>query len=369
MLKRVGIVVAAGLVVGLAVLGWAWWQWTGQGPAAPGDVATTLLRIPQGMTLSAAADTLVARGLLADRWRLLLGARLTGQDKGLRAGLYDLAYAQSPRDLLADLTSGLSVQVVVTIPEGLDADEIAAVMVEAFGFEPTRFLAAADSLARAAVQSHGLAGTAAISRLDSAVSGDRAPPESRRFHWCEGLLAPDTYHFAEGTDAVSAAGILVGTQVERLRLAAASAINGRNADLEPLGLLTLASVVEAEARRDDERRRIAAVYTNRLARGWRLEADPTVAFLLDRKGERLYFKHLKIQSPYNTYRRRGLPPGPIGAPGLASLEAAARPDAACDAMYFVSDGADGHIFSRTAREHEEAVARFRAKRARRPGGD
>ena len=132
----------------------------------------------------------------------------------------------------------------------------------------------------------------------------------------------------------------------------------------------MASIVEAEARRDDERGRIAAVYANRLAASRRLEADPTVAYVLDKKGQRLFYRDLEVDSDWNTYRRQGLPPGPIGSPGEASLQAAARPDPACDALYFVSDGADGHVFSRTAREHEEAVRRFRRLRAeaRRDGG-
>jgi UPF0755 protein len=95
----------------------------------------------------------------------------------------------------------------------------------------------------------------------------------------------------------------------------------------------------------------------------RLEADPTVAHLLGKKGERLFYRDLAVPSAWNTYRTGGLPPGPIGSPGEASLQAAARPDPDCDALFFVADGADGHVFSRTAREHEEAVQRFRALRA------
>ena len=366
MLKRILIVAALGLACGLAVLGWAWRQWTGPGPAGPDDEAgrtAIMVRIPQGMTFGAAADTLVARGLLANRQTLLVGARLSGQARNLRAGLYELAYGQSPRDLLDDLTSGRSVHVAVTIPEGLDGREIAAIVAPAFGFGPERFLAVADSIARQDVVDRDLATGPAVTRLDDLVAASRQPGAPRPFHWCEGLLAPDTYHFAEGSDAPTVAAFLVETQLTRLRRAVARAAGGPNGDLTPLELATLASIVEAEARRDDERTRVAAVYTNRMAQGWRLEADPTVAFLLDRKGKRLYFKHLKADSPYNTYRNRGLPPGPIGAPGLASLLAAAAPDSACAAMYFVSDGADGHVFSRTAREHEAAVARFRAIRA------
>ncbi len=106
-------------------------------------------------------------------------------------------------------------------------------------------------------------------------------------------------------------------------------------------MLTLASIVEAEARQQDERPLISAVYSNRLRRNWRLEADPTVAYILEKRGKRMFFRDLEVDSPYNAYRWRGLPPGPIGNPGLASLLAAAVPDSTCDAMYFVSDGEGG----------------------------
>jgi UPF0755 protein len=95
----------------------------------------------------------------------------------------------------------------------------------------------------------------------------------------------------------------------------------------------------------------------------RLEADPTVAFILRKKGKRLFYRDLEADSRYNTYRVKGLPPGPIGNPGLAALEAAAAPDSNCRALFFVSDGAGGHVFSRTAKEHEAAVREFRRIRA------
>lgn len=362
-MKRVLSVTAAGILAGVIILAWGWFAWTGSGPDAPTGRSHARVRVPQGMTLSAAADTLVARGLLRDRRVLLLGARLTGRERGLRAGLYELAYGQSPRALLDDLTTGISVQVAVTIPEGLHCAEIAEILATGLGFRPDRFLTVADSLARRAVTERRLlTDAAAIARHDSLLGAASAHGPVRTFHWSEGLLAPDTYHFAEGTDPLTAATTLLATQLERLDQAVRLGRGRVNAHLTPLALLTLASVVEAEARREDERALIAAVYSNRLARNWRLEADPTVAFLLDKKGKRLFYKDLKVPSPYNTYRNRGLPPGPIGTPGQASLRAAAVPDSNCQALYFVSDGGDGHVFSRTAQEHEAAVRRFRSVR-------
>ena len=360
-MKRFFAVVLTGFLLGVLCLAWGWQQWTGPGPTSSGGSASTQVRIPQGMTLSAAADTLVSQGLLGNRRVMLVGARLAGQERGVRAGLYELAYGQSARDLLADLTAGLSVQVVLTIPEGLDSREIATIVQDALGFDTEQFLAVADSLAEPLALHHNLFGTAqGHSVYDSLLV--RAS-STRIFHWSEGLLAPDTYHFSEGSSPQMVAAMLLDTQVDRLQQAVGRAEVGNNAHLTPWQLLTLASVVETEARRDDERTQIAAVYSNRLQRNWRLEADPTVAFVLGKKGKRLFYKDLKVNSPFNTYRNKGLPPGPIGTPGLASLLATAQPDAQCRAMYFVSDGKDGHVFSRTIGEHEAAVARFRTARS------
>ncbi len=337
----------AGVLV-LALAGWTWHSWTA-GAGRPG-AEDQLVTIPPGMTMRAAADTLAARGLLAHPRLFVLGARLGGRDRGLKAGLYALAPGRSPRQLLDDLTSGRTVQVRVTLPEGLDAAGTAAAVAAVFPFPAEAFLAAADSVTVAG----GL--PAGYRKL----LADESARRGRTFHACEGYLAPDTYLFSAGSGAIQVAAHLVDTQRQRLDAAAAVA---RDTSLTPHQLLTLASIVEAEARRDDERGRIAAVYANRLALGRRLEADPTVAFVLDKKGKRLFFRDLEVDSPWNTYRHRGLPPGPIDSPGEASLQAAARPDPACDALYFVSDGADGHVFSRTAREHEAAVRRFRQLRA------
>lgn len=358
-----GRLAAVTLVMGLAAGAAAWWAWRAwTGGGAAGEPAV-LVTIPPGMTLGAAADTLVARGLLRDRRVLLAGARLTGQDRSLRAGIYELRPGTSARELLADLTRGLSVQVKVTIPEGLEARAVAGILAEQLGFGADRFLAAADSLVRAeALKGRLLGGAEGAAAYDSLLH--RASSDGRRvFRWSEGYLAPDTYLFGAGTAAAEAAAHLVATQLARLDSLQAQAGVGNALLGTPHQLLTLASIVEAEARRADERALVAAVYTNRLEQRWRLEADPTVAFVLDKRGQRLFYRDLEVASPFNTYRNRGLPPGPIGCPGWGALAAAARPDSSCRAMYFVADGAGGHIFSRTAREHEEAVRRFRKLKA------
>lgn len=353
--------VLALLAVLVATGAWGWRRWT-RGPVFPAERPPEILRVPPGMTLTAAADSLVARGLLRDRDVLLVGARLTGRGRALQAGLYELEPGLAPRELLEILTSGRSLLVRVTIPEGLDAEEIADLLVVATGCDRDRFLSVADSLARTAALASAVPSGTAAERDSLLVRESRLVP--RELRWCEGYLAPDTYLFAADSPAADLAAHLVETQLARLRTLPLPA------GLDAHGLLTLASIVEAEARRADERTRIAAVYVNRLRAGWRLEADPTVAYVLRKKGKRLFYKDLAVDSAWNTYRRRGLPPGPVGSPGLAALQAAAEPDSACRAFYFVSDGGDGHVFSRTAAEHERAVREFRRLRAdARRGGD
>lgn len=363
-------ITGSAVLLGVAIILWVWWLWTGPGPVPAPDretvspSSTVTVRIPPGMTLTAAADTLAARGLLNRPRVLLVGAKLTGKASALRAGLYDLPIGASPRDLLLALTSGAAVLVKVTIPEGLAADEIGELMSRELGFSQDDFLAVADSLVMvAARQGRLLAGAPTAAAVHDSLLTSESARHPRNFRWCEGHLAPDTFLFAEGTGASQAALFLVNTQWARLDSVIADAGFLADPVLTRQGLLTLASIVEAEARRDDERPLIAAVYVNRLRQGWRLEADPTVAFILQKKGKRLFYRDLEVASPYNTYRNRGLPPGPIGNPGRAALEAAARPDSSCQDMYFVSDGEGGHVFSRTAKEHAAAVQEFRRIRA------
>lgn len=375
MMKRVAAIAGAAVLLGLLILTVVWFQWTGPGPSAvrtgdstPEPGASVLVRISAGMTLRAAADTLAARGLLKNPTVLVAGARILGKGRDLKAGLYDLPFGASARDLLGAVTTGAGVQVKVTIPEGLAAEEIAFIVAEALDFDPEDFLAAADSIVAAGAQRGGLlpgAGPTAA-EYDSLLAAESAR-NPRRFHWCEGHLAPDTFLFSAGTDPARAADFLVTTQWARLDSILADPGFHKETGLAPQELVTLASIVEAEARLDEERDLIAAVYLNRLEAGWRLEADPTVAFILRKKGRRLFYKDLEVVSAFNTYRNKGVPPGPIGSPGQAALRAVARPDTSCRAMYFVSDGRGGHVFSETAREHEAAVQEFRRIRARESG--
>ncbi|MGE4047037.1 MAG: endolytic transglycosylase MltG, partial [Acetobacteraceae bacterium] len=178
----------------------------------------------------------------------------------------------------------------------------------------------------------------------------------------EGSVLPETYAYDRGM----ARSVLVARARQAMERELAAAWANRSPDLQlssPRELLILASIVERETSRPDERARVAAVYLNRLRIGMRLQADPTVVYaasngagVLDRK---LTKADLERQDPYNTYRNAGLPPGPICSPGAASLAAVARP-AKTEELFFVADGQGGHVFSRTWEAHERNVARWRA---------
>jgi len=353
---------------GVGVVGYLWFDWTNPWQATglqSGQSVT--VRVLPGMTFSAAADTLTAKGLLRHPDIFRLGAKLSNQDRNLRAGLFRIPAGTAPRDLLDLLVSGPLVMLRVTLPEGIDAEQAAQIVAAELSVDPDRFLVIADSLVRATVRDLDLMNGAEtftdFDKMFAADSNMQTGERIRTLHWSEGYLAPDTYYFSEGLPIGEIAATMVGLQVSRLD----SVYRSLAGDVARLGftphdLLTLASIVEAEARLDDERSLISAVYVNRLISNHRLEADPTVSFILEKRGKRLLYKDLEVNSPYNTYLNRGLPPGPIGTPGLLALQAAARPDSSCDAFFFVSDGSGGHIFSRTAAEHNKAVQRFRQER-------
>ncbi len=359
-LRALAVAAAVALLVAAAT---AWHLWTA--PAAdPGR--EVVVRVPRGATLNAVADTLASHGLLGRRGVFVWGARLAGRDRALRAGRYALPSGLSPRDLLARLVAGHTVPVRVTILEGGTAAAIADSLAAAFPWRGAEFLAAADSLVARALPRAGLDGAAreryaAILRRESARAG-------RVFPLCEGYLFPETYHFAEGVDAAHvAATVLALGDAHWRELLAASPLPADGALAGLHEALTLASIVEAETPRPDEMPRVAAVYLNRLARGIPLEADPTVAHALDKRGERILYADLESDSDFNTYRRRGLPPGPIGSPGAAALRAVLAPEPGFDAFFFVADGRGGHVFSRTLEEHQDAVRRYRRLRDGRGG--
>ena len=298
-----------------------------------GDGAPTRVTIPNGASMKVAADSLSRAEIIGSPKLFRLYAKLRGSDRGIKAGTYELRKGAGWGTVLEALRSGKGVVLTVTIPEGYTLRQTEVLMASRLGVP-------VDSV-RAAVRD-----TALLARLD-------VPTKD-----LEGYLFPDTYHFSPGTTARAAVQTMVRRFEQRWKMEWGARLD--TLAMSRHSLLTLASIVEREARLPQERPVIAAVYWNRLRKGMRLEADPTVQYALPEYQSRLLYRHLNVNSPYNTYRNTGLPPGPIGAPGAPSIEAALYP-ANVPFLYFVAYP-DGHHEFRVRLSEHQAAARI-ARRA------
>lgn len=293
--------------------------------------AAVHVTIPKGASFRVAADSLSRNGLIAMPGLFSTYASLRGRDKQLRAGTYVLRKGMSWTDLLDALSLGRGLVRSITVPEGWSLSQILPQLGRVLQLP-------AESLEVAA------ADTALRRELD-------VPTPT-----LEGYLFPDTYVFPEGTTARAAVGRMVQEFVSRWK-------PEWNARLGVLAMsrndiMALAAIIEKEARLPEERPVISAVYHNRLKRGMLLQADPTVQFALGRHVERVLFRDLTIDSRYNTYKYKGLPPGPVASPGLPSIEAALFP-ANVPFLYFVAHPDGHHEFRRTFAEHAAAVRQMR----------
>jgi UPF0755 protein len=283
--------------------------------------------IPPRASFRAAADSLAAKRVI--RFPRLFGlyATLTGRDRSIRPGTYEFSERLSWSEIIDALSAGRGLLRMVTIPEGWALSRIVPQL--------ARVLEVPEESVGVAVR-------------DSALRRELDVPTPT----IEGYLYPDTYAFSPGTTARQA----VRSMVDRFLAVWTSAWEdrGRAMAMTRHDLVTLASIVETEARRAEERPIISAVYHNRLKRGMRLQADPTVQYALGKHVSRVLYKDLEVDSRYNTYRYAGLPPGPIASPGAPSLDAAARP-ANVPFLYFVAHPDGHHEFRRTFREHTEAI--------------
>jgi UPF0755 protein len=300
-----------------------------------GESERATVMIPRGATPEEIAGLLKERGIIRSKAVFLLAARAMGMERRLRAGRFTLEKRLGTLDVIRQLTEAMKPEDLVTIPEGHASREIAEILRREMFIDREDFL----SLVNDSLFAHSLGVKAAS---------------------LEGYLFPDSYAFAPQTEPSE----LVREMVSRGRHVFGIDFAQRAAEvgLSWHEVLTFASIVEAEAQVEHERARIAAVFWNRLARGWRLQADPTVAFALGGKRERIAYRDLSVQSPYNTYLVRDLPPGPINSPGKAAVRAVLFPLKNCKDMYFVAKGDGTHIFSRTMEEHSAAKRRVKALR-------
>jgi UPF0755 protein len=306
------VAVAVALVAGAA-------YWLYRDAHRPGPlVAAKALVIPAHSGLAAIAGLLAQGGVIRHTLTFETLAKLSGRGRALKPGEYEFPAGTSAVAALAIIAEGRTVRHKLTIPEGLTSPEIVA-LVEAA----------------------------------PALTGDPGPPPP------EGALYPDTYVYSWGDSRQAL--------IRRMQRAMARVVGELWKErwpglplAKPEDAVTLASIVEKETALPAERAHVAGVYINRLRLGMPLDADPTVLFALDDDGAKklgrpLVHADLSLASPYNTYRVRGLPPGPIDNPGRASLRAALQPEPSGD-LYFVADGAGGHVFAKTLAEQTKNVA-------------
>jgi UPF0755 protein len=299
------------------------------GPTPSGQ--PTRVIVPRGASFSEAADSLQKAGIIGSRRGFRLYGRMWGGDRNIKPGTYLLKHGTPWRDIVKALNGGRGLVNTLTIPEGYTIQQIKPVLVRRLYVSPE----AVDAAVR---------DTALLRRLN-------IPTRT-----LEGYLFPDTYAFPAGTTASQAVREMVRGFERRWQPEWDSILP--ELKINRNDLVTMASLVEKEARVPEERPVIAAVYYNRLRRGMLLQADPTVQYAMGRHVNRVYYKDLATKSPYNTYIHRGLPPGPIASPGAASLSAAANP-AKVDYLYFVARPDGRHEFRRTLEQHNNARRQVR----------
>lgn len=327
--RKAGLALA--LVGILLVVGWL----ATRGPSLPRGTAVEV-RIPAGSSVRGIATRLDSAGLIDHPRLFSLYVRLRGADGDLKAGRYRFVAGMGYGDFVEQLRAGEVVTFPLTIPEGLTLREVAPRIAAFTGDSAEAVLAVLE---------------------DSAwVAGMDLPGPT-----LEGYLFPDTYRFSEDVGVREIAETMVSAYRDFWGPEA-------RARADSLGLterevVTLASIVEEEARVDSERRVIAGVYLNRIRRGMLLQADPTVQYALGAPRERLLYRDIDsvADDPYNTYTQPGLPPGPIASPGAASLAATLRPGEH-SFLFFVARPDGSHEFTRTVREHNNAKNRIRRER-------
>ncbi|WP_246191223.1 endolytic transglycosylase MltG [Aureimonas leprariae] len=310
-----GALVACLAVV--AVVLWGRSEFEGPGPLT----AATTVVIPKNTSLESIAGNLQREGVISNARIFEYGARVTKTAAKLKAGEYGFDPGVSMRGVLDKLASGESIMHSVTVPEGWTVRQVF------------------DRVAG-----------------EEVLAGDMPPMPA------EGSLRPDTYRVQRGMQRAELIRQMQEAQTELVQQIWAG--RSKDVNLRDIGqFVTLASIVEKETGKPEERPLVASVFLNRLKKGMRLQSDPTIIYAVwggagKPPDEPIRQSHIRNDSPYNTYVAKGLPPGPIACPGRAALEAVANPAASKD-VYFVADGDGGHVFASTLEDHNANVRRYR----------
>ncbi len=296
------------------------------------DKREQIILVSRGATFLDIADSLVAYGVIENKPFFLLGGKLLGWDGQLKIGKYLFTDGISNFQILKDLKQGeASLIIPVTIPEGSSTKHVAGIFSHQLGIDSTKFLALV---------------------YDSTFAYEFGV-EGNSLH---GYLLPETYNFYWQTEEKD----VIKQMVNKFFAFFNDSLQARAGDLEFTlnQILTMASIVEWEAKIDSERAIIAGVYYNRLRKNMKLEADPTIQFLIEGPHRPLLYRDLRIDSPYNTYLYRGLPPTPVNNPGKKAILAVLYPSRH-RYLFFVTTGKGSHLFSRTYQEHLRAVWKYR----------
>ncbi|MDI6827949.1 MAG: endolytic transglycosylase MltG [Armatimonadota bacterium] len=309
------------VLVALLWLNWAVWS-----PA--GSKRKVVVLIPRGSSTKRVAHLLAKSGVIRSPLGFILLARWQHKSESLKSGAYELSPSMTPSAILRKIVAGDVCAKWVTFPEGFMTSQIAE-----------------------RLQSEGLANMDRFYRLARTCGTDFHTNFPHPGNDLEGYLFPDTYLISIGSSEESIIQNMLDNFGKRIAELMPE-INARKKSLHDI--IILASLIEREARVRKDRPLISAVLWNRLAKGMRLECDATVLYAIGRHKRRVLYRDLEIDSPYNTYRYPGLPPGPIANPGLASIKAAIHP-ANVDYLYYVARKDGSHIFSRTLEEHNRAI--------------
>jgi len=292
------------------------------------------LKISHGQSLAAISSMMSQKNIISNQWVFEVVTKLKGLDKSIQVGTFRFNSTHTNQDIINNLVFGRPDRKKITFLEGWNLKQVAGHLADVMKFEYDEIIS--------------------ILKDENFISDLNINSKT-----LEGYLFPETYYFFEGVDKK--------TIIKRLVKEHFSFWNEENilkADelgFTPIEIVTLASIIEGEAIYDSERPIISAVYHNRLKKGMKLQADPTVQYIIKDGPRRLLNKDLRIKSLYNTYMYKGLPPGPINSPGLQSLLAALNPQIN-NYFYFVAKGDGYHTFSKNEKEHERAKRAFQRVR-------